>query len=107
MMRAALLAALAATLLAGCGLGVDLRPRPAADAAARESIAAAGGDPGEWVVGNSCGSSGTCGVELSPRCDPAAVVAINRYRIKDSFPTLLGDDRIGRAAARGAPCRKR
>ncbi len=107
MKLATLIAVVAAALLAGCGLGVDSRPGPAADAAARQSIAAAGGDPGEWIVGNSCGSSGTCGVELRARCDPGAVVAINRYRIKDSFPTLLGDDRIGRAAARGTPCRKR
>ena len=95
----------AAALLAGCGLGVDSRPRPAADAKARDSILAGGGDPERWIVRNECGSSGTCGVELAPRCAPNHVLAINRYRIKDSFPTLLGDDRIQRVASAPPPCR--
>ena len=104
MKRCATILSAAAVLLAGCGLGVDSRPRPAADAKARESIVAGGGDPGRWIVRNECGSSGTCGVELAPRCHPGRVLAINRYRIKDSFPTLLGDDRIARRAGRQPPC---
>jgi hypothetical protein len=98
--RIVLAACVLAALLAGCGSGVDSWPRPAADRAARESIVAGGGDPEDWIVDNRCGSSGTCGVEMSARCDPDRVVAINRYRIKDSFPTLLGSDRIRHAAER-------
>jgi hypothetical protein len=98
---------LTTALIAGCGPGVDSWPRPAADAKARASIVAGGGDPERWIVRNECGSSGTCGVELAPRCAPDRVLAVNRYRIKDSFPTLLGTDRIERAVGRPQPCRGR
>jgi hypothetical protein len=105
-MKAALALLLsAAALAAGCGPGVDSGPRPAADAKARESIVAGGGDPERWIVRNACGNSGTCGVELAPRCAPGRVLAVNRYRIKDSFPTLLGADRIERAVGGPQPCR--
>lgn len=98
--RIALVICALVVFLAGCGTGVDSWPRPAADQAARDSILAGGGDPADWIVANRCGSSGTCGVEMSARCRRDRVVAINRYRIKDSFPTLLGPDRISRAAGR-------
>ncbi|MFN8113921.1 MAG: hypothetical protein U0R51_12080 [Solirubrobacterales bacterium] len=104
MKRCAAILSAFAVLLAGCGLGVDSRPGPAADAKARESIVAGGGDPERWIVRNACGSAGTCGVQLAPRCDPSRVLAINRYRIKDSFPTLLGPDRIARMVGRPRPC---
>ncbi len=102
--RVAIILASAAILFSGCASGVDSWPRPAANDAARASIAAGGGDPGRWIVSNHCGASGTCGVGLAARCAPRRLVAVNRYRIKDSFPTLLGGDRIRRAAARSPRC---
>ena len=90
--------ALAALLVAGCS-GVEQGPHTAANEKAVASIEAAGGDPADWLVDNGCKAVGPCEVELSSAQRPGLVVARNSYRVKDSFPWLLGRDEIREAVA--------
>ncbi|MGK2954230.1 MAG: hypothetical protein ACSLFI_00955 [Solirubrobacterales bacterium] len=89
-----------AVILANKGTSVEIFPAEAAENQALESLESAGSDPANWEVKAVCLNMGTCTVSLSGTKDPVEVVAINRYVVKDSKPSLNGSDRIAEVAGR-------
>jgi hypothetical protein len=82
------------TMILGCSTSVEQFPGEAAREAARESIRRGGSDPATWQIQSDCLNMGPCRVTITSPKLPGTVLAINRYRVKDSKPTLNGADNI-------------
>jgi hypothetical protein len=89
-----------AAILASKDTSVEVFPGEAAETKAMESLEAADSDPSNWRVETVCLNMGACKVSLSTSVDPDTVLAINRYVVKDSKPSLNGSDRIAEVAGR-------
>lgn len=88
------------TLILGCSTSVEQFPGEAARKTVRKSIRRGGSDPATWKIRSDCLNMGPCSVTVTSPKVPDAVLAINRYRVKDSKPTLNGADNIEELSTR-------
>ena len=86
-----------AIVLANQGTSVEVFPAETAEESAARSLESVGLDPEDWEFETVCLNMGACSVSVSSKKDPGTVLAINRYVVKDSKPSLNGPDRIADA----------